>query len=239
MRWKIVIFVLSMMAVLHLRGPASAQQNPQPYNVIQYAAAPAVIGTGEAALMPPSRLRLFGTREAFSRDTSPFTKWHDAMRRAAVETAPDATCVRPRPNCRLDQWRRFVDSLRGLAPRSQVEAINHEMNRRTHTRDLRNWGVEDYWASPMEFLDKSGDCEDFAIAKYVSLRALGWSDRQLRLVVLQDRRVQMMHAILVVQLEGETLVLDNQIPSVVKADSIRHYTPLYSINQSGWWLHRS
>ncbi len=239
MRWKIYFFALSVVAVVHLCGTASAQQAPQPPEGVQYAAAPAGHVAGDSAAMPPPRLRLFGTREAFSRDTSPFTKWHDAMRRAAAETAPDATCERPRPSCRLDQWRRFVDSLRGLDPRSQVEAINHEMNRRTHTRDRRNWGVEDYWASPMEFLDKSGDCEDYAIAKYVSLRALGWSDRQLRLVVLKDRRSQMMHAILVAQLEGETLVLDNQISSVVKADSIRHYTPLYSINQSGWWLHRT
>ena len=104
--------------------------------------------------------------------------------------------------------------------------------------ELANWGVEDYWETPNEFLNRDGDCEDFAIAKYKSLRALGLGDDQLRIVVLQDLNLRIAHAVLVVLDGGKAWVLDNQIDQVIDADRIRHYRPYYSINASAYWLHR-
>jgi len=220
---------------------SDSQKNAVQLSGVQFAtAATGLLGPAARPARPQlSRPQLFGTREAFSADNRAFGKWRDAMHRAAIETAPEATCARSGETCRLAQWRGFIDSLRGRDPRFQIEAVNREMNRRSHTRDSRNWGVDDYWASPLEFLAKSGDCEDYAIAKYVSLLALGWDDGDLRLVVLKDRRLGQMHAVLVVYLDDQALVLDNQFARVVSANSIHHYTPLYSINQTGWWLHRS
>jgi len=91
---------------------------------------------------------------------------------------------------------------------------------------------------PGQFLGRNGDCEDYAIARFMSLRALGFDDRLLRIVVLGDLTPLLAHAVLVVYYQGEALVLDNQIESVLPASAIRHYRPIYSLNEHNWWLHR-
>ena len=58
------------------------------------------------------------------------------------------------------------------------------------------------------------------------------------MVVLQDLNLRIPHAILIVNVDGRQLVLDNQIPQVVEAATIRHYRPIYSVNETSWWLHR-
>lgn len=72
----------------------------------------------------------------------------------------------------------------------------------------------------------------------MSLRALGWDNDHMRIVVLKDLNLDIAHAVLVVYRDGLAWVLDNQIGEVVAADRIRHYRPYYSINEDSWWLHR-
>lgn len=101
-------------------------------------------------------------------------------------------------------------------------------------------GVKDYWASPAEFLARAaGDCEDFVIAKYLSLTALGWNEDQLRFVAVKDLRTGMDHAILVAFHNGQALVLDNNSQSIKYAEELSYYRPIYSINSTSWWLHRA
>lgn len=68
-------------------------------------------------------------------------------------------------------------------------SVNDRINRKSSWRsDLDVWRVEDYWASPKEFLEKrKGDCEDFAIAKYFLLLDIGVKPELLRLVHVQIR----------------------------------------------------
>ena len=82
-----------------------------------------------------------------------------------------------------------------------------------------------------------GDCEDFAIAKYFTLRKLGWSIEDLRVVVLRDLNLRSPHAILVAYLDGVAYALDNQLQRVVPTTVIYHYRPYYSLNEDAWWLH--
>jgi len=112
------------------------------------------------------------------------------------------------------------------------------MNARADILDLVNWGVEDYWATPGQCLQRNGDCEDYAIAKYMSRRALGVPPEAMRIVVLKDRNLGIGHAVLAVTLGADTPIFDNQISTVVRHLRIRHYRPIYSINETAWWLHR-
>ena len=112
------------------------------------------------------------------------------------------------------------------------------MNGVPYITDIRNYGVDDYWATPKQFLYRDGDCEDYAIAKYMSLRALGFTPEELRVVVLQDLNLRIAHAVLVVYLDQQGLILDNQIKRVVDQEKIHHYSPYYSINETAWWLHK-
>ena len=140
--------------------------------------------------------------------------------------------------CHMREWLAFLATLRGKDPRAQLDAVNDYMNKAPYITDPVNWRVADYWSAPLGFLTKDGDCEDYAIAKYFSLRWLGWPVAALRIVVLQDLNLRVAHAILVAYLDGHALVLDNQIHEVVDASAIHHYRPIYSINEQHWWLHR-
>ncbi len=96
------------------------------------------------------------------------------------------------------------------------------MNKVRYIGDQKNWGKSDYWATPIEFLTYGGDCEDFAIAKYVSLRALGVPDRAMRIAIVKDTQKGIAHAILIVYTEDGPMVLDNQIKRMTNANAIGH-----------------
>jgi predicted transglutaminase-like cysteine proteinase len=189
-----------------------------------------------AGAYPP----LFGARETRSENLRPFQKWLSALDRHLTEHGMlNGPCT---PNglerCQLHVWRSFLESLQPLDRRAQIDAINTFVNNHPYVADLVNWGTEDYWETPREFLDRNGDCEDYAIAKFLSLRYLGFSNDALRIVVLQDLNLRIHHAILAVYLDGEILALDNQIKAAISTERIRHYKPIYSINEQSWWLHR-
>jgi predicted transglutaminase-like cysteine proteinase len=177
---------------------------------------------------------IFGTKELHSSNLNMFPKWRDALRRFEGELK---TCSGGA--CKAQEWNAFIDSVRNLSREEQVRSVNREMNDKPYVTDPVNWHMPDYWATPLQFLRKDGDCEDYAISKYMALKALGFRAEDMRIVVLQDTNLNVPHAVLVVFLQGRALVLDNQVSGIVPAESIHHYQPFYSINEDGWWLHRS
>ncbi len=183
---------------------------------------------------------LFGSKEVRSKDLAPFTKWTGALERYFDErTLLEAPCEKTEFNrCHLRQWKDFLGLLEGKSRMVQLAAVNRYMNDKTYIIDPVNWGMKDYWATPFQFFDKEGDCEDYAIAKFMSLRALGFDNDDMRIVVLQDLNLRIPHAVLVVFVGKRTLVLDNQFKQVVPQAIIRHYKPIYSLNEEYWWLHR-
>ena len=183
---------------------------------------------------------IFSTRTTQSSNISMFPKWGGALSRYFSERElADAPCTSSFFNqCHLKEWKEFLTSLRGESKLSQVRAVNRYVNRQRYFTDPRNYGVKDYWASPAQFFERNGDCEDYAIAKFMALRTLGFTNSEMRIVVLQDLNLRVGHAILLVNVGGQALVLDNQVRSVVRAETIHHYRPIYSINEHNWWLHR-
>ena len=132
---------------------------------------------------------------------------------------------------------RFSTALKSVDRRAQLDLVNDFMNKFPYIEDIVNWGQANYWEAPLEFLHKSGDCKDYAIAKYMSLRYLGWPVDALRLVVLRDVNLSADHAVLAVYTADGILILDNQIRDVTNAQNIHHYRPYYSINEQYWWFH--
>ncbi|MGO1119639.1 transglutaminase-like cysteine peptidase [Rhodovibrionaceae bacterium A322] len=177
----------------------------------------------------------FGSTELRSEKLSLFPKWRNTLSRFLKQRKKVKNCT---GSCDYATWQRFLKDLKDKDPMTQLTEVNREMNSKRYVLDPKNWGVPDYWSTPFEFFLKSGDCEDYVIIKYLSLRSLGWKPDSLRLVVLEDQNLKLMHAVLVVFYQGKTYVLDNQIRSVISADKIRHYRPVYSINEKAWWKHR-
>ncbi len=199
-----------------------------------------VIGLVSPNLAAQTYPSLFGTTEIRNDQLTPFTKWTGVLDRIRQTPEPfDDACELPQANrCHLKQWNAFLDGLKGRSQIEQLDQVNAAMNNFPYIEDIVNWGVKEYWETPLEFLYKSGTCKDYAIAKYMSLRYLGWPTEALRVVVLRDLNLQLDHAVVAVYIDNRILVLDNQIHSVVNADSIHHYRPYYSINEEHWWLHR-
>lgn len=183
---------------------------------------------------------LFDTAETRSARLLPFQKWTGMLGRQIDErTLYDGPCTARRFNrCHLQEWRTLLRDLSGQNRLVQLAGINDFLNRAPYIEDPANYGVPDYWATPMQFLSRDGDCEDYAIAKFISLRELGFASDELRVVVVDDLNLQVPHAVLAAYVDGKAYILDNQIPQVVPAGAIRHYRPIYSINEDAWWLHR-
>ncbi len=159
-----------------------------------------------------------------------------ASRRAGLRDcmADISKCANPEE----EKWHRLLASAAGLDRRSTLETVNRFFNRWPYRKDRRAYGVVEHWASPDEFLVRSGDCEDFAIAKFFALRQLGFADDDLRIVVLYDWLRRIPHAVLAVRVDGDILILDNVTNHILSHTRIRYYEPRTSMNESGKWRHR-
>lgn len=181
-----------------------------------------------------------------SRNFALFPFWQQVMsdmaiaQPEAVVPHPDAAHPQKCANERLcipTAWTSFLDGIRRLPRRDQLNAVNAWANTRPYVEDIQNYHVSDYWATPGQFLAHGGDCEDYAIAKYFSLVRLGFSTDDLRIVIVDDTNLNVFHAVLAVRSEGNVWLLDNQLQHVVPMDVAVQYVPIYSLNEHGWWMH--
>lgn len=168
-----------------------------------------------------------------------FPKWSGVQRRDwAWRARLTALCsYKMNSGCQLDRWQGFLEQVQEAAPFDRLAAINRYINRFSYRVDQKNWGELDYWAAPGEFFARGGDCEDYAIAKYYSLKLLGFPTDQMRIVVLNDDKRRIAHAVLEVSLEGRQVILDNRSDSVLSWRDVGHYRPIYSVNEATYWLH--
>ncbi len=133
-----------------------------------------------------------------------------------------------------------IASLKGLPRNEQIEQVNDFLNQVDYVDDRSAYGENGYWgASPDRFFSGGGDCKDYAIAKYASLRALGFTDMDLRIAVVQDKVKDIAHAILIFYSGDEGYVLDNQNKKIEPIEAVNRYQPYFSINETSWWLHHA
>jgi len=133
----------------------------------------------------------------------------------------------------------YAMALRGDGELARVEAVNSYVNR--HVRfvdDARQYGREDFWSAASETLRRGrGDCEDYAIAKLQMLRAAGFADRDLYLVIAKDLVRRSDHALLVVRADGRLLVLDNGTDRILDAEDASDYRPVLTYSATAAWTH--
>lgn len=139
-------------------------------------------------------------------------------------------------------WRRLIEETRGLPDSDKLNKVNAFFNRRMlFQTDMEIWKQEDYWATPLEFMGRgTGDCEDFTIAKYVTLQMLGIGNEHLRLIYVRAKSGStgsVAHMVLgyYQQPTDEPLILDNLISSVRVASQRSDLVPIFSFNNEGLW----
>jgi predicted transglutaminase-like cysteine proteinase len=156
-----------------------------------------------AALANPGRME--------SASPDPAAKWRAVHARIEQDRIRVERCLEGSA-CRDLFARPMAELVRrwsGLSGRKRLAAVNRHFNSFPYVPDRDAAGAGDQWLSPLLFLQRSGDCEDYAIAKYLALRLLGVPETAMAVLVLRDRSTGRDHAVLVVREEGRTVVLDN------------------------------
>jgi predicted transglutaminase-like cysteine proteinase len=137
----------------------------------------------------------------------------------------------------LQRWRSIVVAARELPQAQRAKAVNQHFNTWPYKTDTEVWGVREYWATPKEFISRSGDCEDYSIAKYYALRHVGYEVDQVRIVALRDTIRGYGHAVLAVYIGDDILILDNLSQIVASHTKYKHYQPQVSMNEVARWAH--
>jgi predicted transglutaminase-like cysteine proteinase len=178
---------------------------------------------------------LFGMMEIKSDRVSSIPKWVDVLGRIDGENLL-GKCRAGNCSGKQAAWYAMVQDLQGSGRQEQMVRVNRWLNRYPYINDDKLWGVTDFWETPGVFVVKSGDCEDYAIAKYYTLKALGWDESDLRLVVLHDAVRDLPHAVLAVKYNGANYILDNLATEPLQDKYIRQYTPYYAVNADTRWV---
>ena len=164
-------------------------------------------------------------------------KWIDVQSEIREDKEILASCRENASSCppAAQVFLAIVDEGRARSGRARVGVINRAINLAIiPTSDLVQWGVVDRWSAPLEtFTTRRGDCEDYAIAKYVALQAAGVAPEDIELVVVRNTDTNENHTVVAVRLDGSWVILDNRRLALVPAREIRRATPLFVIDKQG------
>ena len=140
---------------------------------------------------------------------------------------------------RLVSWEDLLQD-NSATDREKLEKVNSFFNKNiVFVSDIDNYGVEDYWATPVEALSTGGgDCEDYAIAKYFSLKMMGVAEEKLRIAYVKSLQYNMFHMVMLYYSNpgADPLVLDNLVDSIKPASERRDLLPIFTFNGTGLWL---
>ena len=142
---------------------------------------------------------------------------------------------------RAKAWFRVLDASQGLSEIEKITKVNNFFNLFRFVDDIKLWGDNNYWATPMEFIGvNGGDCEDFSIAKYFTLLQLGISEDKLRITMVKATTVNQYHMVLAYYEKPSSipLVLDNLDRRIKPATQRKDLLPVYSFNGRQLWLNK-
>ena len=141
---------------------------------------------------------------------------------------------------RINDWQYLLASQKQIGESEQLNVVNRFFNKQLrYVEDIDLWHAVDYWETPIEALWKgAGDCEDYAIAKYFSLRHLGVASEKLRITYVKALTQNRAHMVLTYYStpDAEPLVLDSLIDAIKPASQRKDLLPVYSFNAEGLWL---
>jgi predicted transglutaminase-like cysteine proteinase len=195
-------------------------------------------------LVVPANLTLTtDSVEPFGLSTTPIhsgglrAKWLGVTQKLDDERVQLALCDGDRERCASDAALKFlaiVDAGRQREGRARIGEINRAINLTIRpVDDMVQYGKVDVWSSPLvTFYHGAGDCEDYAIAKYVALRMAGIAAEDLRIVVMIDTVHREGHAVAAARLNGHWLILDNRRTAMIEDAVLRGYRPLFVIDDS-------
>jgi predicted transglutaminase-like cysteine proteinase len=146
----------------------------------------------------------------------------------------------------VDKWEAEIEHMKSLPDEEKLAQANRFFNSHIRwTNDTQAWGKEEYWATPLELLGRGmGDCEDYAIAKYLTLVAAGVDIDKLRITYVKARLEDggdiksTAHMVLAYYPSptGEPVILDNLVTNIKPASQRSDLIPVYGFNSKGIWV---
>ena len=123
----------------------------------------------------------------------------------------------------------------GRSGRARVGLINRAVDLAiAPTSDEAQWGVADHWSPPFETLQTHrGDCEDYAIVKYVALLQAGLSHDDVKIVILRNLLPKEDHAAVAALVDGQWLILDNRRLALVRDMEMVRSIPKFVLDEDG------
>jgi predicted transglutaminase-like cysteine proteinase len=186
---------------------------------------------------PPIGKEPFGLFTFRAPDGMLWRKWRGIESDMAREQSVLERCRADAMNCpsHAAQFLRVINAVKAHTGRAMLDETNRAVNMAIHyVSDYAQHGEADRWSAPLAtFATAKGDCEDYAIAKYVALREAGFPQEQLQLVLVRDRSVRQDHAVLAARLDDHWLLLDNRHARLIDDQDASHFTPLFAINHDG------
>jgi predicted transglutaminase-like cysteine proteinase len=180
--------------------------------------------------------------QLFGMDTEPVTygalldKWRRVETAITKDLEFIAQCQASQP-CPAPAQELIDLSLEGAgrSGRARIGLINRAVNLAiSPVSDETHWGVSDHWSGPLETLDSnSGDCEDYAIVKYVALLVAGLSKDAMKIVVLRNRLPNEDHAVVAVRVDHQWLILDNRTLTLVRDTDVTRAIPEFVLDHEG------
>jgi predicted transglutaminase-like cysteine proteinase len=133
------------------------------------------------------------------------------------------------------QFLRLINAVKSKSGRAQLDEANRSVNAAIrYVTDFTQYGEADRWSAPLAtFATAKGDCEDYAIAKYVALRDAGFPIDDLRVVLVRDRTLRQDHAVLAARLDDRWLILDSLRAELTEDSRVPNFTPVFAIGRRG------
>ena len=213
------------------RGPGALRLASLTPNGVATDAAPA---PKEAPAKGPEPFGLFSFRAP---EGTLWRKWRGIEADMSKEHAVLERCQEHAEGCppNAAQFVRLIKAVKAKSGRDQLDEANRAVNMAIrYMSDYAQHGEADRWSAPLaSFATGKGDCEDYAIAKYVALSEAGFPHEELRLVLVRDRSVRQDHAVLAARLDGHWLILDSRRSDLMNDAEATSFTPLYAINHRG------
>lgn len=136
-------------------------------------------------------------------------------------------------------WYQLINGYNDVRALEKLELVNNFFNQLAFVNDSELWGQEDYWATPLQMISSNGgDCEDYSIAKYFTLRKMGIPEERMRLTYVKALQLDQAHMVLTYfpTPDSEPLILDNLVTDIRLASERTDLLAVYSFNGNGLWL---
>lgn len=171
---------------------------------------------------------------------SKLPQWHDFSLRQQDAIAALEVCEQNERACRsadVARWAKLIDDLKTQNRLRQIITVNRWFNRLPYKHDEYAYNTLDYWADTAALLERRGDCEDYALAKYYTLRQLGFSPEELKVAVVYDSEEYLNHAVLMVYVGGTRYMLDINGDDTDPSPMTYRYKTLYTFNENKAWFY--